>query len=72
MSPDADQIQAELRCNQPYCVDDTVLGASSFHTANRPILVAAAVWYRRGSIFRDVNGQNVRTTGDANKWEHHT
>jgi hypothetical protein len=52
--------------------DDIVLGASSFYTANIPILAAAALRYRRDSIFRIVDGQDVRTTGDANKWEHHT
>jgi hypothetical protein len=49
----------------PMIVDDFVLGASSFYTANRPILAAAALRYRRDPIFRGVDGQDVRTTGDA-------
>jgi hypothetical protein len=43
-----------------------MLGASSFYTANRPIL-AADLRFRRDSIFRFVNGQDVRTTDDADK-----
>jgi hypothetical protein len=40
-------------------IDDynVVLGASSFYTANRPILAAAARRYRRDSIFRGVDGK---------------
>jgi hypothetical protein len=65
------RLTGEQSVTDPMIINDFVLGASSFYTANRPILSTAALRYRRGSIVRDVNGQDVRTTGDANKLEHH-